>query len=51
MDKPMSNSHFRFMALGYKFRLKEDEIIARLTDKGLFRLSIKGKRVYNFFRA
>jgi ubiquinone/menaquinone biosynthesis C-methylase UbiE len=31
--------------------LKEDEIIARLTDKGLFRLSIRGKRVYNFFRA
>ena len=28
--------------------LKEDEIISKVTDKGLFKLSRKGKRVYNF---
>jgi len=30
--------------------MKEDEIISKVTDKGLFRLSRKGKRVYNFFK-
>jgi ubiquinone/menaquinone biosynthesis C-methylase UbiE len=28
--------------------MKEEEIITKITDKGLFRLSKKGKRVYNF---
>lgn len=28
--------------------LKEKELIARLSDSGLFQLSMKGKRVYNF---
>ena len=31
--------------------LKENEIISRMTDRGLFRLSRKGKRTYSFFRA
>jgi len=31
--------------------LKENEIISRMTDRGLFRLSGKGKRTYSFFRA
>ena len=30
--------------------MKENEIISRITDRGLFRLSRKGKRVYNFFK-
>jgi len=30
--------------------LKEEEIITRITGKGLFRLSRKGKRLYNFFK-
>jgi len=30
--------------------MKENEIISKMTDKGLFRLSRKGKRVYNFFK-
>ena len=29
---------------------EEDEIISRITGKGLFRLSEKGKRVYNFVK-
>jgi len=28
--------------------MKESEIISKMTDKGLFRLSRKGERVYNF---
>ena len=28
--------------------MKESEIISKMTDKGLFRLSRKGKRLYNF---
>ena len=28
--------------------MKEDEIISKVTDKGLFKLSRKGERVYNF---
>ena len=28
--------------------MKEEEIISKITDKGLFKLSRKGKRVYNF---
>jgi ubiquinone/menaquinone biosynthesis C-methylase UbiE len=28
--------------------LKDAEILAGVTDKGLFRLSVRGKRVYNF---
>ncbi len=28
--------------------LKEDEMVSKITDKGLFRLLRKGKRVYNF---
>jgi len=28
--------------------LKEDEIVSKVTDKGLFKLSRKGERVYNF---
>lgn len=28
--------------------LKEDEIVSKITDKSLFRLLSKGKRVYNF---
>lgn len=30
--------------------LKEDEIVSKVTDNGLFRLSGKGKRVYNFVK-
>jgi len=30
--------------------LKENEIVSRMTDKGLFRLSGKGERVYNFLK-
>jgi len=28
--------------------LKEEEIVSKITDKGLFKLSTKGKNVYNF---
>jgi len=31
--------------------MRENEIVARITDKGLFRLAKKGKRVYNFRRS
>ena len=31
--------------------MKENEIISRLTNKGLFRLSRKGKRTYSFLKA
>jgi len=30
--------------------LKEDEIVSKVTDKGLFKLSRKGERVYNFYK-
>jgi ubiquinone/menaquinone biosynthesis C-methylase UbiE len=30
--------------------MKENEIVSKITDKGLFRLSRKGKRVYNFLK-
>lgn len=30
--------------------MKENEIISQITGKGLFRLSRKGKRTYNFFK-
>jgi len=30
--------------------LKEDEILSMLTERGLFKLSRKGKRVYNFVK-
>jgi ubiquinone/menaquinone biosynthesis C-methylase UbiE len=30
--------------------MKDDEIVARVTEKGLFRLSGRGKRVYNFVK-
>jgi cupin superfamily acireductone dioxygenase involved in methionine salvage len=29
---------------------EENEIVARITGKGLFKLSGKGKRVYNFLK-
>ena len=59
MDEPMSNLGLAELNRVLKpngilsfndHHMRESEVMSEITDKGLFRLSKKGKRVYNFQR-
>jgi len=50
MDKPTSNIVFNLMSFNDHHIRAQNETLSRITGNGLFRLSGKGKRVYNFIK-